>query len=453
MGHTSTVSIKAARCLMAAIAAVNVIRAMTLPVTVGEAWNYDRFVAPPWREALEHFDVNNHVLNTLLVRISTARFHLTELSLRLPSLMGGILLLWAVYRLARRFGSGPMFLCVAGLVTLNPMTMDAMSEARGYGMALAALLWGLEWMLESAEWFNGAKFKLAAVCLGLSIAASLAFAAPALALLMLYLGWGRGWIWPQGQGRVFALIALLTAFVFLAVPIDHVDATSFLSGATSLRQTLNEMSAVTFGSSSPVVFAASRIGMAVVAGLGAVWTLLLWRHRWSGLTVLSGGTVSLSLLILLAAHRRWNATFPQGGALYLIPLSTLLVAALFLRWNRKAAQIAFYAVSFGLMLRYVSEINFRTYSAGDEFAGGRTLAKTLRAEVGTRAVSVGVSEAAEPVFNYYRARLRQGNWERAEHKALTGNHDYYVLAGADRALVEQRHLLVLYQDSGLILAR
>ena len=67
MERTSTASIKLARVWVAVLAVVNLVRAMTLPVTLGEAWNYDRFVAPPWREAFEHFDLNNHVLNTLLV--------------------------------------------------------------------------------------------------------------------------------------------------------------------------------------------------------------------------------------------------------------------------------------------------------------------------------------------------------------------------------------------------
>src|SRR5664280_1405784 len=134
MEPTSTASIKTARWFLAALLAVNLYRAMTQSVTPGEAWNYDRFIAPAWTEALASFDVNNHVLNTLLVRISTAWFHLTELSLRLPSLLAGVLYLWVVFRLARRwFGDGLAFLAVIGLLTLNPMVVDALSEARGYG--------------------------------------------------------------------------------------------------------------------------------------------------------------------------------------------------------------------------------------------------------------------------------------------------------------------------------
>src|ERR1017187_7433431 len=107
MEPTSTASIKAARWLIAALLAVNLYRAMTQSVTPGEAWNYDRFIGPSCTEALASFDVNNHVLNTLLVRISTSIFHFTELSLRLPSLLAGVLYLWVVFRMARRsFGDG-----------------------------------------------------------------------------------------------------------------------------------------------------------------------------------------------------------------------------------------------------------------------------------------------------------------------------------------------------------
>src|ERR1035441_6169789 len=136
MEPSSTASInpvKAARWFLGALLAVNLYRAMTQSVTPGEAWNYDRFIGPSWTEGFARFDVNNHVLNTLLVRISTVRFHLTELSLRLPSLLAGVLYLWVVFRMARRwFGDGLAFLAVVGLLTLNPLVVDALSEASGH---------------------------------------------------------------------------------------------------------------------------------------------------------------------------------------------------------------------------------------------------------------------------------------------------------------------------------
>src|SRR5665647_1890371 len=231
MEPTSSASIKSARWLLAALFAVNVYRAMTQSVTPGEAWNYDHFIGSSWFDSFSAYDSNNHVLNTLLARISTTGFRLTELSLRLPSLLAGVFYLWVVYRLARRwFGDGPVFLAVVGLLTLNPLVVDAMSEARGYGMALACWMWALELLLESMESFSVSKLNLSAMCLGLSVAASLAFAAPAIALLVAFLVWSKssgGAGGPRGypacQPGSLALIVFLTAFVLLAIPLNHAE--------------------------------------------------------------------------------------------------------------------------------------------------------------------------------------------------------------------------------------
>jgi hypothetical protein len=463
MEPTSSASIKTARWFLAALLAVNLFRAMTQSVTPGEAWNYDRFIGPAWTEALAHFDVNNHVLNTLLVRISTSQFHLTELSLRLPSLLAGAFYLWVVFRMARRwFGDGPQFLAVVGLLTLNPIVVDALSEARGYGMALACWMWALELLLESAESFSPQKLKLAAVCLGLSVAATLAFAAPALALLVVFLAWSnRGAGAPSGvppgrapfPGRVLVLMVFLTAFVLLAIPLDRAEWKTLALGATSLRQTINEITALSLGTSLKVIGTVARVAVALVALTGAAAALNYWRRRDGALVTLTGASFALTLVFLMAAHRWLQTPFPQEGAIYLIPLTALIVATVILKQHNKAAQIAFLAVSAVLLARYVVEFPFGIYAAGSQFSGARTLAKTLRANTKGASPKIGVSLAAEPIMSYYRRRYRQGNWQPIERQPLTGAYDFYVLTPADAALIEQRHLHVLYRDAGLTLAQ
>jgi hypothetical protein len=451
MEPTSTVSIKIARGFLAALFAVNVYRAITQSVTVGEALNYTAFIGPPWTEALSRFDGNNHVLNTLLVRISTSRFHLTELSLRLPSLLAGVFYLWVVFRMARRwFGNGMMFLFVTGLLTLNPMIVDAMSEARGYGMALACWMWALELLLESAESFSVQKLNLAGLCLGLSVAASLAFAAPAASLIAVYLLWSRGSEDPRGAARNLVLIAVLAAFVLLVIPLNRAEWKTLAAGATSLRQTINELTALSLGTSLEVIGAISRIAVALVALGGVAAAISRWRQRDAVLVALAGPTLALTLLLLLAAHRWRHTPFPQEGAIYLIPLLVLTVAAGILKLNSRPAQIGFVFGSALVLACQLAAFPWGMYASGREFAGGRSLAKALRSNAGTGSVRIGVSVAAEPILAYYRARYRQGNWQP---QPLNGAYDYYVLAPADSALIQQRHLEVLYRDSGLTLAQ
>lgn len=454
MEPNSTASIKIARWYLTAIVALNLYRAMTQSVTPGEAWNFDRFIGPAWNEALSRYDVNNHVLNTLLVRISTARFHLTELSLRLPSLLAGLMYLWVAFRLSRRwFGDGLAFLAVLGLLTLNPVVIDALSEARGYGMAMAGWMWALALMLESSQAFSPPKLRAASLLLALSSTASLAFLAPACALLLVCLVWLRGV--PEAAGRRLSLVPIfvLTLFVVLVIPLNHAEWKTLGVGATSLRQAINEITALSIGTSAKGVVAAARALLGLAAIAGAIAAIGSWRRRGDEMLAMTGATLGLTLLLVLGAHRWLHTPFPQEGFIYVIPIAVLSLAYAFLKKNNMPAQIVFVCLAGLLLVRYATLFPYGAYASGASFADARTLAKVLRQKAGNRTVRVGASLSAEPILNYYRVRYRQGNWEPIERKPLGAEYDYYVLTPGDAAVLEERHLHVLYRDSGLTLAQ
>ncbi len=453
MEPTSSASIKIARCYLATLVVVSVVRAITQSVTPGEAANYVRFAAPEWAGALGHFDVSNHVLNTLLMRISTTRFHLTELSMRLPSLMAGALYLWAVYRLAIRwFGGGAAFLAMLGLMTLNPMVIDALSEARGYGAALAVWLLAFDLILQATQEFSVRNLNLAAVFLGLSMVASLAFAAPACALLIVAMLWFRSQRDAGGRHPYMPHLMFLTLFVMLTIPVNRAQWATLGIGATNLRQTLNELTSLSLGSSLKVLTGAVRVGVALAALAGIAAALRYWRQRAGAVAAVTGAVFAISLILLLGAHRYLRTPFPQEGGLYLVVLGALLFSALFLKQRSKAAQIVWLAVAGVVLVRYAGLFRFGAYAAGEPYSGGRTVAKMLRKTAGTANVRVGVSQDAEPILSYYRLRYRQANWQ-PDAKSVDAPFDYYVLTPRDAALIEQRHLHVIYRDTGFALAQ
>jgi hypothetical protein len=223
MERTSIVSTRAALALLVVLFAVNVYRAATQDVTPAEAWNYDRFIGPGWQESLRHYDANNHFLNTLLARISTRNLRLTELTLRLPGLLGGLLYCLAIWRLCRRlFKWGWAFPAAVAVMTLNPVVVDALSEARGYGMAMALWLWALELMLECLEEFSARKLNLAAMCLALSVAACLGFIVPALGLLG-----GFAFYCRKPISRDLYLPFVVFLFVLLVLPLNRALVSDF----------------------------------------------------------------------------------------------------------------------------------------------------------------------------------------------------------------------------------
>jgi hypothetical protein len=443
MERTSTVSTKAALCLVAALFALSVFRAATADITPSEAWNYTRYILPTWHDSLLHYEPNNHVLNTFLTRISTAVLGRKEIALRLPGLLAGLLYAWAVWRLGRRLFSGWAFTAAVALLMLNPLVVDALSEARGYGMAMACWLWGLEMFLQAGEELTPGKLNQAAAAGALGVSACLSFIVPVLAL-----GLAATLMLQRRMARDFWLPLLVFLFVLLAVPLNRVLLSDFAVGATSLRQTLAGLTAASLAAlpfPAGVVAGFVRVGAALLVAAAAVFALL--RRQDEPLLVLSASTALIGGVLLLLAHRWIKAPFPQDGAIYFIPVLTLSGLSLLRRFPRIVLALA---VPF--LLIYAAELPVGPYREARASAGSRAIAKALRSEAGTSLVRVAVSPELETVLDYYRARYRQANWQTLDAKPGTSGYDFYVLAGGDAPVVERLHLRVVDRVPGILLA-
>ncbi len=118
-----------------------VARASIQSVTIDEADTYLQWVSPA-DPAHWGANANNHVLNSLLMRLVTSIFGGSAITLRAPALVGAALYIGAVYCLVRlisprRILQWALFMCL----TYSPFVMDYLVAARGYGMASAFLLW------------------------------------------------------------------------------------------------------------------------------------------------------------------------------------------------------------------------------------------------------------------------------------------------------------------------
>src|SRR5271157_848927 len=80
--------------------------------------------------------------------------------------------------------------------------------------------------------------------------------------------------------------------------------------------------------------------------------------------------------------------------------------------------------------------------------GVRAAVEVLRRECGTRPIRVAASAAVAPVLSFYRSRFRMPTWQLSDAAA-----DYYVLSESGAVLAAYGQLIVLYQDSGIVLAR
>ncbi len=128
------------------------LRGAILSFTHDESLSWLWYVNIPFRELLTNSipSGNNHLLNTLGMRITSALFGDSEFSLRIFSLAGH--LLWLVFTFLLLKNLKNPWIRLAGFVLLNfnPYLLDFFSLARGYGLSMGLLaaffFWFFRWL-------------------------------------------------------------------------------------------------------------------------------------------------------------------------------------------------------------------------------------------------------------------------------------------------------------------
>jgi hypothetical protein len=98
-----------------------------------EAYTFLHYATAPLASALSDYTYpNNHLFHTLLVWISSRLFGPSEVAIRLPAFIFGLLIVPAVYRLALRFADRGASLLAMALAAVWPVLVLYSTNARGY---------------------------------------------------------------------------------------------------------------------------------------------------------------------------------------------------------------------------------------------------------------------------------------------------------------------------------
>jgi 4-amino-4-deoxy-L-arabinose transferase-like glycosyltransferase len=109
------------------------------PIRHDEAWTFLVFSLKPAIAAWSsNYEPNNHILNTLLVRLCHLVFGDAEWSLRLPALVAGTLLIPATYLGLRRLVRREAAIVAAAIVASNSFLIEYGALARGYSLVCLA---------------------------------------------------------------------------------------------------------------------------------------------------------------------------------------------------------------------------------------------------------------------------------------------------------------------------
>jgi 4-amino-4-deoxy-L-arabinose transferase-like glycosyltransferase len=443
----------AARGLLILLFAVSVYRAVTQSIVYDEALTWELYIAGPFSAIFQHFDANHHFLNTLLMRLSTGIFGVSEWSMRLPALGGAALYFTAVDRVSRRaFGEGWTSLLAVALLSLNPFVLDFMVAARGYGMGLGLWMWALALVYEqlSLPFPQPRRLLLAGSALALSVTANLIFAPPAAALAGMTIYFlstkkppeaakrrkqkqparkGTPWIWFAGPIVVIAVVFLLLA------PVEDIKAEQLYTGANSIAESLRSLASVSLEHSGPlrsgkapdlwrdaVAFGIAPLILAAGFALG-----LRRRSLW---LILAAGTAVFSAVALLLIHVVLGTPYPADRTgIYFLPLVTLVLIGL-----ARMVPVAPYVLGGLFVLLFAAEFNTRKFYVWDYDADTRTIGEYIAAhrDPSAAVTRVGGSWQLQESLQFYGYK-NQWTWMELTNRPAPGM-DYYALIPQDRAV-------------------
>ena len=410
---------------LAFVAAASFYRAATQGIVYDEATTYLLFVDGPLEHVFTRYTANNHVLFTLAADATTRLLGVTELTLRLPSVVAGVAYIAIAVELARRVCSTRLaFWLTLGALTLNPLVFDFLSAARGYGLALCLFTLGL---LELSREPGRQRCVLASLALGGSICANLAFAFPALAL------WTTASLIalrrdtsPTHARRLvtrFWLPGMVSAAALLAVPLLNATLGAFFFGADNLLDTARSIVRLSVqhhptwwtgtlaAKWTESVLTSAVIVTAIAASCGAVVRLLRSRRILSGspatsCLLLSGGTLAVTLVLLMVAHGTAGVLYPmERTGLYFIPLIVLTLAAAGNSSRYRVVRWGSMAVLSVLTMTAIEQFTVVSYGQWRYDAGSRRIAELIssRAADLPRAVRVAATEHRyQPALEFYR---------------------------------------------------
>jgi hypothetical protein len=464
------------KIILVAVFLYAMLRAYSMPLTHDEVLTIGLFTGLPWLDIFTAFLANNHLLNTLIVKLVLMTGSSSELLLRSSALLGLALYLVFIWLLLKQFVKNN-YIFAGGilLLTLNPYLLDFFSLERGYGLALGLAMGGLYFVIKAWQRPSWLSWLLATVLLILSITANLAFVNFGIALIAtvvlvgayfakqtvgqkhwyLYL---RSLLLPAGISMILSLFA---AYVPIRELISRHEL--YIGGvrgfwADTVRSLIDSV-----GYHQPYAgfWTIAVLILVILTGVGAC--LWLGRQMYQRRKLNVAGQYLLFWFVLLAMigsiifvqHTMLGMNVPAGRtALYLLPLFGFLFVAL---WQNLLAQknckflirLIFGGLTILTLLHFVLCLNLQTtydwsYDASDR-AVVNDLADLEQDLPSTGKLTLGAVWFFEPGLNYYLAQFGmfdKFNFVRRE-QALGSDYDYYYLDAPGSVWAKQQGMILL----------
>lgn len=343
------VSANAARWLLGAIVAVAVaLRALRLDADlwldeITPVLSYGEM--PLLSVVTSYIGSNNHLLNTLLLKLSLALFGPQEWAVRLPAALFGVLTVPAMYWVSRLAMTRAASLCAALLLAVSYHHVFFSQNARGYAAYLFFSLLACGWLVKALQEDRARYWVLYVAAMVLDFASLLTsgfvFAAHilvgAFALAVVWRGGASPWPLARRLAAVFSVAAalVLTLYITIVPQLYAYTRTVYGDPATGFSPLTAEFWAEIARGLSAGLGPAVAIAAIPISIIGAVGFASLLRRQWAlVLALLLPGVLTACLLVAqgLSFSPRFFLLMLLLGILVVVQGIFTAVAAIAVRW-------------------------------------------------------------------------------------------------------------------------
>ncbi|NTU57697.1 MAG: hypothetical protein HGB00_02060 [Chlorobiaceae bacterium] len=472
-------------------------RAAKLCITIDEAATYLCHVSGRWLDIIlfrtDGLPDNNHLLYTLLCKLSVSLFGLSELPLRIPAILGCLFYLIGLNLCLRRIASGWKIVLGFLAVGLNPYVIDYLGLARGYGLGLGFTMLGLAALLASIDEITGKIRVITAqrsiILFGLAALSNLSFLLVLCAAMLLigivlaYSGF-RDLRASELSGFQYPILLLkimlpsVPVLVYLSLPIRLIRELKLFGEGGHNGFWADTVTGLIKGTAyaSPKMWQNidSMIGWVMIVSLFVPLAIAILRRRdkskFIALSMLAGMTFIVSLASI-AQHYLLHVAYLEGRrSIFLIPLFLLTAIAVggpprkAARWYVLTAMIIGLLVPSVLAAHNVASINLRFINDWNFNEGTRPAMLAIRKSVdmqkSDRQLKMRVNDDFAEVMNFYRIMLgMEETLLPIENDGLEGAASFYfghnkdvatiARSGARPLLLHPASRTVLYERSGV----
>ena len=448
-------------------------RSSILSFTHDESFTFTHYISASVGEIVSYnispVIANNHILNTLCMKLFSGIFGNSEFVLRLHSFLAHILYMRMTYLILKTTNSRFILLFGFIILNVNSYLLDFFSLARGYGLSISLMTASLYCLIRFIQQNN---LKLFIGSLSLSLLAVLANFSMISYALSLFVFIELYFIYRKLSKKSFIkynsciIIFLVVIFWIYFGPITELQNRKefYLGGSRGLWFDTVISSIICYLYKTPFfeTFIYFYRFLVVFVSFGSLW-IIYKQVKMRTLNALSFISVVFSFILCISVfqHVLIGGLFFTGRvALFLVPLfffsllNITLSAAFFSKWLKQFSAIIVVITSFLSLIIFVNGFKEVSIKEWGYDADTKTMLSDLNIfRQNNPHVKLGITWIFEPTINFYRETQSLTWIQPVNRDGLNGDYNYFYLEQGDLNSFDKSNkvLIKMYPVSGAML--